>query len=101
VRRLLDCLSQWGEGWARELRPDDFIPQEGSIRVMEEFDLDIFTRMRGHSLEDFRPRLRYLQTGEARVPYLPPEALIVLKEGSWREKDQIDVAALREILRQR
>jgi len=27
---------------------------------MEDFDLDIFTRMRGRSLEDFRPRLRYL-----------------------------------------
>ncbi len=45
IQRLLHCLSQWGEGWARELKVEDFAPQEGSIRVMEEFDLDIFTRM--------------------------------------------------------
>src|SRR5437773_11716049 len=57
VRKLLDCLSGWGEGWARELTVEDFVPQEGSIRVIEDFDLDIFTRMAGRSLEDFRPRL--------------------------------------------
>src|SRR5687768_11411199 len=62
IRKLLRCLEGWGEGWARELKAEDFIPQEGSIRVMEEFELDIFTRMRGRSLEDFRPRLRVLET---------------------------------------
>ena len=35
---------------------------------MEDFDLDIFTRMRGKSLEDFRPRLRYLETSGVRIP---------------------------------
>ena len=32
LNRLLKCLAQWGEGWARELKPEDFVPQEGSIR---------------------------------------------------------------------
>ncbi|HRT10002.1 MAG TPA: hypothetical protein P5233_16595, partial [Candidatus Paceibacterota bacterium] len=36
LRKLLDCLSGWGEGWARELRVEDFAPAEGSIRVMED-----------------------------------------------------------------
>src|SRR5687767_6525661 len=45
IKRLLDCLGQWGEGWARELKSEDFAPVEGSVRVSEEFDLDIFTRM--------------------------------------------------------
>lgn len=98
LRKLLDCLAGWGEGWARELKLEDFVPQEGSIRVMEEFDLDIFTRMGGKSLADFRPRLRYLQTSGVRIPYLAPQELILLKEGSWREKDQLDVAALRKLL---
>src|SRR2546426_678175 len=87
IRRLLSCLSQWGEGWARELKEEDFAAQEGSIRVMEEFDLDIFTRMRGKSLDDFRPGLRYLPVGEIRIPYLDAADLIFLKAGSWREKD--------------
>ena len=97
LRKLLDGLGHWGEGWARELKEEDFTAQEGSIRVMEEFDLDIFTRMLGRSLEDFRPRLRYLTVGEARIAYLDAADLIFLKEGSLREKDQLDVAALKRI----
>ena len=100
IRKLLDCLAGWGEGFARELQVEDFVPQEGSIRVMEEFDLDIFTRMRGHSLEEFRPRLRHFKTSGVRIPYLAPEDLILLKQDSWREKDQLDVAAMRKILGQ-
>jgi hypothetical protein len=100
VQRLLDVLAKWGEGYARELKPEDFIPQEGSIRVMEGFDLDIFTRMRGKSLNDFRPRLRYLETNGKPIPYLAPEDLIFLKQDSWREKDQIDVSTLKRLLKE-
>ena len=98
IRRLLDCLATWGEGWARELKVEEFVPQEGSIRVMEDFDLDIFTRMRGRSLDDFRPRLRFLEIGEARIPYISPEDLIYLKQNSWRDKDKLDVLAMEEIV---
>lgn len=100
VKRLLEELAKWGEGFARELKVEDFIPQEGSIRIMEEFDLDVFTRMRGKSLEDFRARVRYLDTAGVRIAYLAPEDLIFLKQTSWREKDQIDVATLRRIIGQ-
>ena len=98
LRKLLDSLAGWGEGWARELKPEDFIYDQGAIRVMEEFDLDIFTRMNGKSLEDFRPRLRHLETGSVRIPYLAPEDLIFLKQDSWRDKDKLDVQAMREII---
>lgn len=98
LRKLLDCLSHWGEGWARELKPEDFTPQPGAIRVAEEFDLDIFTRMGGQSLDYFRPRLRHIKSANAIVPYLSPADLIFLKEQSWRDKDKLDVAAMREII---
>ena len=98
IRKLLHCLEGWGEGWARELKVEDFAPQEGSIRVSEEFDLDIFTRMRGKSLDDFRLKLRYMELQQVRLPILDPESLIFLKSGSWREKDQLDVRAMKEIL---
>jgi hypothetical protein len=98
LRKLLDCLAGWGEGWARELKPEDFASEPGAIRVMEEFDLDIFTRMKDRTLDDFRPRLRHLETNVVRIPYLAPEDLIFLKEGSWREKDKLDVQAMREII---
>ncbi|MSU21633.1 MAG: hypothetical protein EXS30_09590 [Pedosphaera sp.] len=98
IRRVLAYLECWGEGWARELKEEDFVPQEGSIRVMEDFEIDIFTRMRGKSLDDFRPRLRYLETSGVRIPYISPQDLIYLKQGSWRDKDKLDVLAMQEII---
>lgn len=98
LRKMLDCLTRWGEGWARELKVEDFTFEQGSIRVMEDFDLDIFVRMKGRRLDDFRPNLRHFDSDGVRIPYLSPADLIFLKEGSWREKDQLDVAAMKEIL---
>lgn len=98
LRKLIDCLKHWGEGWARELKLEDFVVETGCIRVMEDFDLDIFVKMRGKTLDDFRPNLRFFESDGVRIAYLPPADLIFLKEGSWREKDQLDVAALKEII---
>jgi hypothetical protein len=99
IRRLLNYLAAWGEGWARELKAEEFIPQEGSIRVIEDFPLDIFTRMRGHSIHDFRPRLRSIDVQGQKVQYISAQDLITLKEGSWREKDKIDVEFLRDLIK--
>lgn len=98
LRILLASLTRWGEGWARELKPEDFVFAAGAIRVREEFDLDIFTCMRDKKLDDFRVGLRYLEANGARIPYLAPADLIFLKEGSWRDKDKLDVQAMREII---
>jgi hypothetical protein len=98
LRKMIDCLTRWGEGWARELKVEDFTFEQGSIRVMEDFDLDIFVRMKGRRLDDFRPNLRHFDSDGVRIPYLSPADLIFLKEGSGREKDQLDVAAMKEIL---
>ena len=43
-------------------------------------------------------RIADLDTGSARIPYLSPADLIFLKQDSWREKDKLDVLALREII---
>ncbi len=95
---LLSVLARFGEGHGRELTPDDFSRQEGSIRVMEDFDLDIFTLMRGRTLEDFRSSLRRHDLVTCSFLHLAPEQLIELKQGSWREKDQLDVLAMKEII---
>jgi hypothetical protein len=96
--RLLKFLAGWGEGWARELTPADFEIEQGAVRVSEEFDLDIFVKMNGKTLDDFRPNLRFFQSDEAAIAYLSPADLVLLKEGSWREKDRLDVAAMKEII---
>jgi hypothetical protein len=98
LRRLLDYLKTWGEGWARELKVEDFNVDQGAVRVSEDFDLDIFISMRGKSLDGFRPNLLYFDSDDVRIAYLAPADLIFLKEGSLREKDQLDVSAMKEIL---
>lgn len=101
LNRLLDCLKRWGEGWAKELTIQDFSIEAGAIRVIEDFALDIFVTMGGRTLDDFRPRLLHLDTGTVRIPYLAPEDLIYLKQDSWRDKDRLDVEAMREIIARR
>ena len=96
--RLLAALKQWGEGFAGELKIADFTAGEGAVRVTEFFDLDIFVTLGGKTLDDFRPSLRFFASDEVRIAYLSPADLIFLKQGSWREKDQLDVAAMKEIL---
>jgi len=98
IRNLLDSLKGWGEGFARDLKPEDFRAEEGAIRIVEEFPLDIFTRMLGKTLDDFRGRLRFFETGGIRIPYLAPEDLVFLKQNSWRDKDKMDTVAMREIM---
>lgn len=100
LQKLLSVLSLWGEGFARELAPTDFTPEEGAIRIAEEFELDIFTRLRGLSWRDFQPRLRSFEHGGVRIRYLAPEDLIHCKENSTREKDTLDVIALKQIIQQ-
>ena len=98
LTKLLGVLVRWGEGFARELTPADFPRQEGCIRITEDFPLDIFTVMRGHTLDDFRPHLRRHEVISCAFLHLAPEQLIELKQGSWRDTDRVDVAAMREIM---
>ena len=95
IDRLLECLRQFGQGHAAELTTDDFTDEEGAIRVQEEFDLDIFVRMRGRKYADLLGQLAIHEMADGtKIPYLNAEGLIILKQGSVREKDRIDVAAL-------
>jgi acylphosphatase len=101
IQRLLAVLQNVGQGFARELSPSDFSDEEGAIRVIEEFPIDIFIRIGGRHIEDIHAHVRYSQIQGIPVPYLSAEGLILLKKESVRDKDQIDVAALRRISIQR
>jgi len=95
VGRLLDALSGFGEGHARELTAADFDDAEGEIRIIEDFPLDVFTVMRGTRYADLIHSIRRTRINDMELQYLNAEALISIKEKSQREKDQIDVSALR------
>jgi len=97
LEKLLAVLRLFGEGAAAELTPDDFSDEEGAIRVVEDFPVDIFVRMSGKTYADLLPQRRWHEVGGSRIPYLGPAGLILLKQASWREKDRIDVAALQRL----
>jgi hypothetical protein len=98
IQNLLHCLLQFGEGYARELNLADFTDEEGAVRIKEDFDLDIFVRMRGSKYRDMVNHIQYHQMGDGtKIPYLDAEGLIRLKKGSTREKDRIDADALNRI----
>jgi hypothetical protein len=101
VVRLLDSLRSFGEGSARELSPDEFTLEEGAIRVIEHFTLDLFTVMSGKTYADLLPLTETHEAGGASIRYLGPEGLLILKKPSLRPQDQLDVLALTEILRSR
>jgi len=95
IKRLLAALASFGVGHARELSLEDFDQREGAVRVVEDFPLDIFTIMRGRRYADLIHSIRQTRINDIEVNYLDAEALISIKENSHREKDQIDVSALR------
>lgn len=100
IQRFLDSLANYGEGFARELSPDDFTDEEGAIRIVEEAELsqiDIFTRMSGLRYPDLRSDAAILTLRGHSIPYASKAALIRLKSQSVREKDQFDVAALKRL----
>jgi predicted nucleotidyltransferase len=96
IDRLLSALTSFGEGHARELSSADFGEAEGAVRVVEDFPLDIFTLMRGHSYGDLIGDVRQTAIHGTTIDFLNAEGLIRLKQDSEREKDQIDIVALRK-----
>lgn len=100
IERLLTTLSGYGEGFARELTLDDFDDEEGAIRIVEESEMsqiDLFVRMRGLYYHDLCQDAEILTIKGRRIAYASKAALIRLKESSVREKDRIDVAALKRL----
>ena len=49
LRRLLDCLAEFGQGFSRELSADDFPLEEGAVRIVEDFTIDVFTLLRSRT----------------------------------------------------
>jgi hypothetical protein len=97
IARLLQALSAFGEGHARELTAEDFVESEGAVRIIEEFPLDVFTVMRGKRYSDLIVSTKSAEVENLDLRFLDAAALIALKSESDREQDRIDVSALRAI----
>jgi hypothetical protein len=101
IRRLLEILSGYGEGYARELELQDFNEDEGAIRIVEETEqcqIDLFTRMSGRTFEDVAIDADVFVVRGQSVRYASKASLIGWKESSVREKDKLDASALRQLI---
>ena len=96
VQSMLEVLATFGDGYARELRVEDFGDEEGAVRLIEDFPVDIFTRIGGRHYADLIAHRR-VHDGSVAIPYLSAEGLIELKSKSSRPRDRIDVESLRPI----
>jgi hypothetical protein len=98
INLLISILFNFGEGSVRELSYTDFDLEEGCIRIVEDFPLDIFTIMRSHTYQDLTRYVKFYEINEVKIPYLGAEGLIELKQTSYRAKDQLDVQTLKVLL---
>ncbi len=95
VASMLDALCEWGEGFAVDLSATDFTLEPGAIRLIEDFPLDIFTLLSQKPYEEYAKRARRTSGG---IPFLHPEDLISSKKSSMREKDKLDIFALKRLI---
>lgn len=97
ISRLITALGDFADGVASELTAVDFTPEEGCIRIMDDFALDIFTRMTGRSYYDLVDLTEEHQHRCGSLKFLSIEGLVLLKKDSLRPKDQIDVLELKRL----
>ena len=86
-----------GDGCGAGLTYDDF-QGPGCVRIEEDFPLHVFTLLDGKPYERFlQDAATYVLAEGLEVRCLSISDLIDLKKGTLREKDQLDVAALRRL----
>jgi hypothetical protein len=97
---LLELLGAYGEGFACELSLEDFTDEEGAIRIVEETEqcqIDLFTRISGRTYGDVVVDADAFPLRGKMIRYASKESLIAWKESSAREKDRLDVLALKRL----
>ncbi len=100
VARLLEVLSRYGEGFAKELSLEDFTDEEGAIRIVEEVEqcqIDVFTVMSGRTYLEVASDADDFPIQGRKIQYASKKSLIDWKSKSVREKDKLDAMALREL----
>lgn len=97
IKKLVTFLSSYGEGYGSQLQDSDFEYEEGAVRLIEEFPLDIFVIMGGNRYEDLTKFVQTIDVAGYQIPFLNAEGLIQLKTNSVREKDKIDVLNLKKL----
>lgn len=100
IRKLLERLANYGEGYAKELSANDFTDEEGAIRIVEvteQCQIDIFTRMGGKKYPDVIADADTFDVAGREIAVASKNSLIGWKSKSVREKDKFDAMALQQL----
>lgn len=101
VEKLIRSLSEIGEGFGGQLTPDDLNLDPGAIRIIEETEslqVDIFTSLSGLTYQDLKDSAEQATLRGRAFQYASKSQLIAIKSPSVREKDQLDVMALKQLM---
>lgn len=101
IERLISFLKQFGKGYGGDLTPKDFELEPGAIRIFEETEdcqMDIFTINGGLTYQDLVDGADQTEVKGIKVLYASKQQLIEIKSSSQREKDRIDISALRQLI---
>lgn len=101
IRTFLVTMADYGEGYAKNLSVDDFTDEEGAIRIVEVVEnsqIDVFTVLSGNHYPDLATNAETFELGTYPILYASKQDLIRLKSSSPREKDQLDVMALKQLV---
>lgn len=82
LNSLIDVLAGIGEGAASALTPADLPLEEGCVRIIEDFPIDIFTLMSSRTFADLEPLVQTHIVEDQPVKFLGEEGLIQLKADS-------------------
>jgi hypothetical protein len=94
VRRALMLLPDQA---VREMAADD-VDKYTVVRVADEIVVDLMKSACGIEYEEARGLVSYVDIGGVRIPFASPELLWKLKQ-TRREKDQLDLLFLKELLK--
>lgn len=95
IHRAVNALSNWGEGYARELKPKDF-RESVVVRICDRFVLDLAIKVWGLEWNDAWRNRRVLMIQEIAVPLLCRADLIRSKQ-TYRQQDHWDVQVLQTL----
>ncbi len=100
ISRFIAAMAKYGDGHGGTFTPEDFDETPGALRLIEEAEqsqLDIFTVMDGLTYRDLLSDAERYELRDHTIRYASRTMLIRFKSSSVREKDQIDVFALKRL----
>ena len=97
--RVIAALSEMEDHAAAELTPQDFV-ENVVVKIADEVEVDVSTRAWTVTYAEAAPRAERTIIEGVEIIYADLETLIASKE-TYRDQDRVDVAGLRELLRQK